>query len=63
MFEVDSNMINTEPIQDQSTGKMIQAYHKLWQWLMVNGMDPMKHFLENEASEEFKAAIRVNSQL
>jgi hypothetical protein len=58
LFEIDSNFIHAKPMQDSTDKLMINAYHKLWQWITASGkVKPKMHLLDNEASEAFKREI------
>ena len=60
MCEMDSNSILSEAMKDRTAGEMVRAYQKLLKKLRLAGMVPKKHVLDNEMSNEFKDAVRMN---
>ena len=58
MVEIDSNAILVEPMKSRNDSKMIRAYDVLVRWLKNAGVQPKKHMLDNEISENMKQRIR-----
>jgi hypothetical protein len=56
----DSNAILQEAMKNCTSGKMNQAYQVLLDQLKSAGIKPMRHILDNECSDEFKATIKKN---
>jgi hypothetical protein len=67
MVEIDSNAILIEPMKNLKDPKMIQAYNALLLQLKWASIDPKKHVLDNEVSENMKNHIcdmcRLNMEL
>ena len=63
-YDVDSNYIDAEPVQDSNQQSLITAYQKLWERLTRNGNEkPTMHILDNEASHAYKEEIKKNCDL
>ena len=63
-YDVNTNYINVEPMKDHRDNSMIQAYQNLWARTMQNQKEkPSLHILDNEASTNFKTAIKTNCNL
>ena len=60
LVEIDSNAILVEPMKNRTSGDMIRAYLVLLGRLKRRNINPKKHILDNEASEEFKKVIKDN---
>ena len=60
MCEMDSNSILSKAMKDRTSDEMIQAYQALLKKLQLAGLQPKKHVLDNEMSNEFKEAVRLN---
>jgi hypothetical protein len=60
LCEMDSNAILSESMNNRTSGEMVRAYQKLHKELRLSGMTPKKHVLDNEMSQEFKDAVRMN---
>ena len=57
VVEVYSNFIECEPMRNCLAGEMFKAYSAIWRRLTVSGIaHHKKHILDNEVSDEFKAA-------
>jgi hypothetical protein len=59
LVEIDSNAILVEPMKSRNDSKMIRAYDAIVQRLLRAGMQPKKHVLDNEISENMKQHIRT----
>ena len=58
LCKIDRN-IDAEPVKSRKEKEMIQAYWELLAHKKERGAcNPEKHILQNEASEEFKTAIK-----
>jgi hypothetical protein len=58
MVEIDSNAILVEPMKSCNDKEMIRAYDTLVQRLLRAGIQPKKHVLDNEISNNMKTHIR-----
>ena len=58
MDEIDSNAILVEPMKSRKDEEMIRAYDSLVKRLQRAGIQPKKHVLDNEISENMKNHIR-----
>lgn len=58
LCEIDSNVIISEPMRNRTASKMVRAFTALMKRLKAAGIKPKKHILDNEASEEYKQAIK-----
>ena len=58
MVEIDSNAILVEPMKSRKDEEMIRAYDSLVKRLQRAGIQPKKHVLDNEISENMKNHIR-----
>jgi hypothetical protein len=54
MVEIDSNAILVEPMKSRNDSEMIRAYDVLVRQLKNEGVQPKKHALDNEISENMK---------
>jgi hypothetical protein len=54
-------VITSEAMKNPTAGKLICVYQVLINRLLQAGVTPKRHILDNECSEEFKAAIRKNN--
>jgi hypothetical protein len=61
LTESDSDAILVEPMKNRTSGEMICMYQTLVEQLRVAGIAPKEHILDNECSEDFKAAITTNN--
>lgn len=57
LVEIDSNAILVEPMKSRNDSEMIRAYDAIVQRLLRAGMQPKKHVLDNEISENMKQYI------
>jgi hypothetical protein len=63
-YDVDGNYIDVESMKDHKDNSMIAAYKSLWSRVTkLRDVKPNMHFLDNQASEAFKAAIKTNCNL
>ena len=60
MCEMDSNAILSEAICSRDSGELVRAHRVLLRRLKKAGLNPKKHVLDNEISNEFKEAIKDN---
>ena len=60
LYEVDSNTILVQSMQNRTSGKMVAAYNSLVNQLKISGFEPKLHLLDNECSKEYKDAITKN---
>ena len=58
MVEIDSNAILVEPMKSRKDHEMIRAYDTLVKRLQRAGVQPKKHVLDNEISENIKNPFR-----
>jgi hypothetical protein len=58
MVEIDSNAILVKPMKSRKDQEMIRAYDALVKRLQRAGVQPKKHVLDNEISENMKEHIR-----
>lgn len=58
LVEIDSNAILVEPMKSRNDNEMILAYDVLVKQLKNAGVQPKKHVLDNEISENMKQHIR-----
>ncbi|KAL7516095.1 hypothetical protein ACHAWF_000024, partial [Thalassiosira exigua] len=58
LCEIDNNIIISEPMRNRTSGEMVRAYRALIKRLKNAGIKPKKQVLDNEASEEYKQAIK-----
>ena len=61
--EINGNYIVAERIKSRKDKKVIRAYRELLACIKEGVCNPKMHILENEASEEFKKAIKVQCKL
>jgi hypothetical protein len=59
LVEIDSNAILVEPMKSRNDSEMIRAYDAIVQHLIQAGMQPKKHVLDNEISENMKQHIKT----
>ena len=59
-IHVDASYIFMEPMKTRTTGHMIETYQQIFGRITAAGLGLKKHYLDIEASEEYKAAIRKN---
>ena len=59
LYEVDSNVILVQSMQNWTFGEMVAAYNVLVNRLKISGFEPKLHLLDNECSKEYKEAIAV----
>jgi hypothetical protein len=62
MVEIDSNAILLEPLKSRQDKELIRAYDLLVTRLRRAGINPRKHVLDNEISENMKNHIRDHYQ-
>ncbi|KAL7525440.1 hypothetical protein ACHAWF_004304, partial [Thalassiosira exigua] len=55
---IDANYITMEPMKNRTEGQMIETYNRIVAKFKGAGLSMKKHILDNEASEDFKAAIK-----
>jgi hypothetical protein len=60
LVHIDSGAILVAAIKDRTSGKMIWAYQSLIDMLNARGIHPKHYVLDNECSDDFKAAIKSN---
>jgi hypothetical protein len=60
LYEVDSNAILVQSMQNRTSGEMVAAYEVLVNRLKTSGFEPKLHLLDNECSSEYKEAIANN---
>jgi hypothetical protein len=61
LVEVDGNYINAKPIKNRSAWSMVKAYLGVWSSLTSPEIiKPTTHLLDQEASVEIKAKIKMN---
>ena len=58
MVDIDSNAILVEPMKSRKDAEMIRAYDALMLRLKRANIQPKKHVLDNEISENMKNHIR-----
>jgi hypothetical protein len=63
MVEIDSSAILVEPMKSRKDAEMIRAYDALLQRLRHAGINPKKHVMDNEVSENMKNHIRDDCKL
>jgi hypothetical protein len=63
MVEIDSSAILVEPMKSCKDAEMIRAYNALLQQLRRAGINPKKHVIDNEVSENMKNHICYNCKL
>ena len=63
MVEIDSSAILVEPMKSRKDAEMIRAYNALLQRLRRAGINPKKHVMDNEVSENMKNHIRDDCKL
>eukprot|EP00804_Cyclotella_cryptica_P027932 CCRYP_003821-RA/>CCRYP_003821-RA protein AED:0.34 eAED:0.63 QI:0/0/0/1/0/0/4/0/365 len=61
MVEVDSNAILLKPMKSHKDGKMVCAFDTLVTHLMWCGVQPKKHVLDNEISENMKPLLNFKA--
>ena len=61
--EVDSNAILVAPMKKRADKEMQKAYEDLLQRLKDQGINPKKHVLDNEVSNEFKRLIKESCNM
>ena len=49
-----------EQMKNRTAGHMVEIYQKIHDRMTNAGLGVKKHYLDNEASEEYKAAIKKN---
>ena len=59
-IHVDVSYIFMGPMKNRTTVHMIKTYQKIFERMKVAGLGVEKHYLDNEASEDYRAAIRKN---
>ena len=59
-IHVDASYIFMEPMKNRTSGHMVGTYQRIHDRMTAAGLGVKKHYLDNEASEEYKAAIRKN---
>ena len=57
---MDSSYISVEPMKTRHASQVVMTYQIMIDRLKACGINPKHHVLDNECSEEFKEAIRVN---
>ena len=57
---MDSSYISMEPTKNRYSAQIDATYQIMIDRLKACGINPKHHVLDNECSEEFKEAIRVN---
>ena len=57
---MDSSCISMEPMKTRHASQLVKTYQIMTDRLKACGINPKKHVLNNECSEEFKEAIRAN---
>ena len=60
LYEVDSNAILVQSMQNRTSGEMVAAYNSLVNRLKIAGFEPKLHLLDNKCSQEYKEAITKN---
>ena len=60
LVEMDSGAILVEAMCDRSAGKHCRAYQVLLDRIHRSKVYPKKHILNNQISNEFRAAIELN---
>ena len=60
LINMDSFYISMEPMKTCHTSQTVMTYQIMIDRLKACGINPKHHVLDNECSEEFKKAIRVN---
>ena len=61
LVEVDHSIINSEPTQSRTSGKLTKSYQALNETTEKKGNHTKKHILDNECSRELKDAIMKNN--
>ena len=59
-IHVDASYIFMEPMKKRTSGHMVETYQRIHRRMTAAGLGVKKHYLDNEASEEYKTAIREN---
>ena len=60
LINMDSSYISMEPMKTRHASQIVMTYQIIIDRLKACGINPKKHVLNNECSEEFKEAIRDN---
>ena len=60
LINMDSSYISMEPMKNRHSGQIVATYQIMIDRLKSCGNNPKHHILDNECSEEFKEAIKVN---
>ena len=60
LINMDSSYINMEPMKTRHASQLVMTYQIMIDRLKACGINPKKHVLDNECSEEFKEATRAN---
>ena len=64
MVEIDSNVIDAEPMKNKTGAEHIKAYQELLKRMKASGVcKPKKHVLDNEASNEYQDEIRKECKM
>ena len=58
LCEIDNDIIMSEAMKNRTSTEMVSAYKKMMKRLKAAGLKPKKHVLDNEASEDYKQAIK-----
>ena len=56
-IHVDASHIFMEPMKNRTAGHRIETYQKIFVRMTAAGLGVKKHYLDNEASEEYKAVV------
>ena len=59
LINMDSSYISMEPMKTRHASQIVKTYQIMIDRLKACGINPKKHVLNNECSEEFKEAIRA----
>ena len=60
LYELDSNTIFVENMQNCMAGEMVKAYQMITDRLNQQGFEPKIHILNNKCSKEFEIVINKN---
>ena len=60
LINMDSSYISMEPMKNRHSAQIIATHQIILDRLKACGINPKHHTLDNECSEEFKEATRVN---
>ena len=63
-IHVDASSIFMEPMKNRTSGHMVETYQRIHSRMIAAGLGIKKHYLDNEASEEYiRKPFKVTSNL